>query len=113
MTVEFVWATPNAEAMITAMARVSAPQNQNNMETAPRLLAYLIKHKHWSPFEMANLCVRSEQNVTSLRRYLGTDHFHFKSIQLGMQKLSLMQYQHSEGRTLSTGKTLLMISART
>jgi thymidylate synthase (FAD) len=52
MTVEFVWATPNAEAMITAMARVSAPQNQNNMETAPRLLAYLIKHKHWSPFEM-------------------------------------------------------------
>jgi thymidylate synthase (FAD) len=61
------WATPNAEAMITAMARVSAPQNQNNMETAPRLLAYLIKHKHWSPFEMANLCVkiRTERDISA------------------------------------------------
>ncbi|AHV82180.1 FAD dependent thymidylate synthase [Synechococcus phage S-EIVl] len=67
MTVEFVWATPNAEAMITAMARVSAPQNQNNMETAPRLLAYLIKHKHWSPFEMANLCIkiRTERDISA------------------------------------------------
>ena len=67
MTVELVWATPNTEAMITAMARVSAPQNQNNMETAPRLLAYLIKHKHWSPFEMANLCVkiRTERDISA------------------------------------------------
>jgi thymidylate synthase (FAD) len=67
MTVEFVWATPNAEVMITAMARVSAPQNQNNMETAPRLLAYLIKHKHWSPFEMCNLCVkiRTERDISA------------------------------------------------
>lgn len=67
MTVELVWATPNAEAMITAMARVSAPQNQNNMETAPRLLSYLVKHKHWSPFEMANLCVkiRTERDISA------------------------------------------------
>lgn len=67
MTVEFVWATPHAEAMITAMARVSAPQNQNNMETAPRLLSYLVKHKHWSPFEMANLCVkiRTERDISA------------------------------------------------
>ena len=60
MTVELVWSTPDAEALITRMARVSAPQNQNNLETAPRLLTYLIKHKHWSPFEMANLCVKIE-----------------------------------------------------
>jgi len=67
MTVELVWSTPNAEAMITAMARVSAPQNQNNMETAPRLLAYLIKHKHWSPYEMANLCVKitTERDISA------------------------------------------------
>ena len=54
------WGTPNAEEMITRMARVSAPANQNNMETAPRLLQYLIKHKHWSPYEMANMCVEIE-----------------------------------------------------
>ena len=58
--VTLTWATPNAEEMITRMARVSAPANQNNMETAPRLLQYLIKHKHWSPYEMANMCVEIE-----------------------------------------------------
>lgn len=57
MTVELVHATVNAEELITKMARVSAPNNQNNMDTAPRLLKYLIEHKHWSPFEMANMCV--------------------------------------------------------
>lgn len=60
MNVDLVWATPNAEEMIVKMARVSAPSNQDNMDTAPRLLRYLIKHKHWSPFEMANMCVEIE-----------------------------------------------------
>ena len=62
MNVSLVWATPNAEEMIVKMARVSAPKNQSNMDTAPKLLRYLIKHKHWSPYEMANLCV--EINTT-------------------------------------------------
>lgn len=57
MTVELIHATPNAEELIVRMARVSAPANESNMKTAPRLLRYLIKHQHWSPFEMANLCV--------------------------------------------------------
>jgi thymidylate synthase (FAD) len=56
--VELVWVTPNAEALVTKMARVSAPKNENNLNTAPRLLRYLIKHKHWSPYEMVNLCVK-------------------------------------------------------
>jgi thymidylate synthase (FAD) len=60
--VSLVWVTPNAEEMIVRMARVSAPKNQDNMDTAPRLLRYLITHKHWSPYEMANLCV--EINTT-------------------------------------------------
>jgi thymidylate synthase (FAD) len=62
MNVQLVWATPNAEEMITHMARVSAPKNQGNMETAPKMLKYLITHKHWSPYEMANMCV--EINTT-------------------------------------------------
>lgn len=57
MTAKLVWVTPNAEQMIVQMARVSSPKNESNMETAPRLLKYLIDHNHWSPFEMANLCV--------------------------------------------------------
>lgn len=57
MNVQLVWVTPNAEEMIVKMARVSAPKNQTNMDTAPRLLRYLLTHKHVSPFEMANMCV--------------------------------------------------------
>ena len=37
------------------MARVSNPDNQNNTETSAKLIKYLIKHQHWSPFEMVNL----------------------------------------------------------
>ena len=55
--VELVHVTPKAEELIAYMARVSNPKNQNNHETAPKLIRYLIKHKHWSPFEMVNMCV--------------------------------------------------------
>lgn len=61
-SVKLIWVTPDAEEMIVKMARVSAPKNQDNMETAPKLLRYLIKHKHISPFEMANMC--TEINTT-------------------------------------------------
>ena len=52
--------TPDAEKQIVYMARVSNPSNQSNLETAPRLIKYLIKHKHWSPFEMASMQVEVE-----------------------------------------------------
>ena len=40
----------NAEELVAYAARVSNPENQNHHESAPRLLRYLIKHGHWSPF---------------------------------------------------------------
>jgi thymidylate synthase (FAD) len=46
-----------AEDLIAYCARVSNPSNQINEETAPKLLSFLIKHKHWSPFEMVDLTV--------------------------------------------------------
>ena len=45
------------EELIAYCARVSNPENQNNTKTAPRLLKFLIKHKHWSPFEMVDMTV--------------------------------------------------------
>lgn len=60
--VKLVHATPEAEHLITDMARVSAPKNQGNYDTASRLIKYLIKHRHWSPFEMASMAV--EINTT-------------------------------------------------
>lgn len=56
-TAKLVTITPEAEKSIVYMARVSNPANQHNEETSPRLLRYLIKHKHWSPFEMASMQV--------------------------------------------------------
>ena len=45
----------DANELIAYTARVSNPENQSNQETAPRLLRYLIKHGHWSPFEMVHM----------------------------------------------------------
>jgi thymidylate synthase (FAD) len=45
---------PDSEDLISYCARVSNPDNQENFETADRLLAYCAKHGHWSVFEMAN-----------------------------------------------------------
>ena len=55
--VTLVHSTPNGDDLVAYMARVSNPDNQNNTETSDRLIKYLIKHKHWSPFEMVNMCV--------------------------------------------------------
>ena len=56
-SVELVHASPDGDNLISYMARVSNPNNQTNTETSARLIKYLIKHKHWSPFEMVNMCV--------------------------------------------------------
>ena len=50
-------ASSHPEELIAYCARVSNPENQNNTKTAPRLLKFLIKHKHWSPFEMVDMTV--------------------------------------------------------
>ena len=61
-TATLVHITPDAENLVAYMARVSNPANQDNQETAPKLIRYLIKHKHWSPLEMVSMCV--EINTT-------------------------------------------------
>lgn len=43
--------------LVAFCARVSNPGNQLNTETAPKLIKYLINNKHWSPFEMVNVCL--------------------------------------------------------
>jgi thymidylate synthase (FAD) len=43
--------------MIAFCARVSNPDNQSNAVTAPRLIEYLVRNKHWSPFEMVSVCL--------------------------------------------------------
>ena len=59
--VTLVHSTKDGDELIAYMARVSNPTNQSNKDSS-KLIKYLIKHKHWSPFEMVNMCV--EVNTT-------------------------------------------------
>ena len=63
MTVKLISAShDNLLEDIAMMARVSNPSNQYNTETSEKLVRYLIKHNHWSPFEMASITL--EINTT-------------------------------------------------
>ena len=63
MTVRLISAShDNLLEDIAMMARVSNPSNQYNTETSEKLVKYLIKHNHWSPFEMASITL--EINTT-------------------------------------------------
>ncbi len=56
-TVDFI---PDSEGIVSFCARVSNPSNQDNFETANKLLAYCVKNHHWSVFDMVNLVVEVE-----------------------------------------------------
>ena len=76
--VKLVWATPNGEDLVAYMARVSNPGNQDNKESAPKLLQYLARNKHWSPFEMVNACVEIETTRDIARQILRHRSFSFQ-----------------------------------
>ena len=78
MSVTLIWATPNAEHLIAYMARVSNPENQDNPDTAPKLLKYLMDNKHWSPFEMVNVCMEIETTRDIARQILRHRSFSFQ-----------------------------------
>jgi thymidylate synthase (FAD) len=78
MTVKLIWATPRGEELIAYMARVSNPTNQDNPETAPKLLKYLMKNKHWSPFEMVNVCMEIKCTRDIARQILRHRSFSFQ-----------------------------------
>lgn len=64
--------------LVAFCARVSNPSNQYNMETADKLISYLIKWKHWSPFEMANVCLEIETTRDIARQILRHRSFTFQ-----------------------------------
>ena len=77
MTVQLMWATPEADKQIAFMARVSNPDNQDNAEFK-RLLNYLMKHNHVSPFEMASMCVQIDTTRDISRQILRHRSFSFQ-----------------------------------
>lgn len=66
------------ENLVAYCARVSNPSNQMNIETNERLLNYLIKNKHWSPFEMVSMCLEIETTRDIARQILRHRSFSFQ-----------------------------------
>lgn len=77
-SVQLIHITPDAEELIAYMARVSNPSNQTNTKTSARLIRYLIEHKHWSPFEMVNMCVQIETTRSIAAQILRHRSFSFQ-----------------------------------
>ena len=67
-----------ANELIAYAARVSNPENQANSKTAPKLLAYLIKHEHWSPFEIVSLTMEIKTTRDIGRQILRHRSFSFQ-----------------------------------
>jgi len=76
--VNLIWITPNAMDVIAYCARVSNPANQNNSKTAPKLLKYLKKEAHFSPFEMASACMEITTTRDIARQMLRHRSFSFQ-----------------------------------
>jgi thymidylate synthase (FAD) len=91
MGVKLIHCTPDAERLIVKMARVSAPENADNMETGPRLLRYLIRHRHWSPFEMASMCVQIETERDIAAQILRHRSFSFQEFSTRYAKTALAE----------------------
>lgn len=75
--VNLIWATPDADNLIGYMARVSNP-NAKPEDPTEKLIAYLINHKHFSPFEMAGACVEINTTRDIARQILRHRSFHFQ-----------------------------------
>jgi len=68
----------DAQDLIAYCARVSNPSNQSNKKTAERLLSYLAKESHWSPFEMVSACLEIETTRDIARQILRHRSFSFQ-----------------------------------
>jgi len=75
---EELYVGDNMQELVAYCARVSNPSNQANTETSERLLAYLEKHRHWSPFEMVSACLEIETTRDIARQILRHRSFSFQ-----------------------------------
>ncbi len=98
MKVRTVWATPEGEALVAFMARVSNPANQDNPESAPKLIKYLAKNNHWSPFEMVNICMEIETTRDIARQILRHRSFSFQEFSQRYAEVASTGFAYSEVR---------------
>lgn len=92
---------PDAEDMIAYCARVSNPANQTNYDTAPKLLKYCIRKKHWSIFEMVNL-VMEVKTTRDIGRQILRHGFKFQEFSQRYAKVDTDSFVLREARFQDT-----------
>jgi thymidylate synthase (FAD) len=95
--VSLKWITPNAEKEILYIARVSSPK-QDSEQTG--LIRYLIAHRHWSPFEMANMCLEIETSRAISAQILRHRSFSFQ--EFSQRYAEVTKFEGAEPRKQDT-----------
>ena len=109
ITQPFISDLKNPEDIIAYCARVSNPTNQLNTETAPKLLKFLVKHKHWSPFEMVDMTLEIKTSRAIAAQILRHRSFSFQEFSQRysqaqvLEKLELRE-QAAKNRQSSTNE---------
>jgi thymidylate synthase (FAD) len=89
--------------LVAYCARVSNPSNQSNTETSDKLINYLIKWKHWSPFEMINVCLEIETTRDIARQILRHRSFTFQEFsQRYADPVKELEFETREARLQDT-----------
>lgn len=88
----------NLLEQVAFAARVSNPTNQNNSETAEKLVRYLIKHQHWSPLEMVSVCLEIETTRDIARQILRHRSFSFQEFSQRYADASQLGFEVREAR---------------
>lgn len=87
-----------SDEFIAYAARVSNPSNQNNHLTAPKLIKYLIKNKHWSPFEMVSVTIEIETTRDIARQILRHRSFSFQEFSQRYANPEALGFEYREAR---------------
>ena len=88
----------SVEDLVAYAARVSNPSNQMNSETAPRLLQYLMKNQHWSPFEMVSLTMEINTTRDIARQILRHRSFAFQEFSQRYASAESLGFETREAR---------------
>lgn len=91
------------DALVAYCARVSNPTNQNNELTSDKLVQYLIRNQHWSPFEMIHVCMEINTTRDIARQILRHRSFSFQEFsQRYADPTGDLGFSHREARLQDT-----------
>jgi thymidylate synthase (FAD) len=87
-----------AEQFIVYMARISNPENQDNVETSERLLRRLLREKHWSPFDMVDVIIEVNTTRDISRQIIRHRSFVFQEFSQRYSDVLKLGFSYSEAR---------------